>query len=269
MKFIPSLRLRRYVSATLITVASGAGLLFFANQPANTMGIQASSVDARRYFSDPQLAEFVQAIQQGDLAKVQEGLRAGISPNAPGLGGFTPIFFIFPARNADVARALLRAGANPNARLPDGTPVLQFAVRMENPEFTRALLEFKADPNAIGPNEQPVIHEAVYAEAPQNIELLAKAGANINKIWGYDTALMSAVDSNSWTAATMLLNLGADTDVRSPGGNAQYTAGESLCNFINRLHPTPTNRKPVLDLFAAFARRGVQLSCAAEAERFR
>ena len=269
MKLIPSLRLRRYVSAALITVASGAGLLFFANQPANTMGIQASSVDAHRYFSDPQLAEFVQAIQQGDLARVEAGLRAGISPNAPGLGGFTPIFFIFPARNADVARALLRAGANPNARLPDGTPVLQFAVRMENPEFTRALLEFKANPNAIGPNEKPVIHEAVHAGAPQNIQWLAKAGADINVVWGSGTPLYSAINAESLACAAVLLDLGADTHWRKKGGLSQMNAAENFCSDMDRRHPTPTNRKPVLDLFAAFARRGVQLSCAAEAERFR
>ena len=269
MKFIPSLRLRRCVSATVITVASGAGLLFFANQPANTMGIQASSVDARRYFSDPRVAEFVNHLQQGDLAKVQEGLRAGISPNAPGLRGFTPIFFIFPAKNADAARALLRAGADPNARLPDGTPVLQFAVRMANPEFTKALLEFKADPNSIGPNEQPVIHEAIYADAPQNIQLLAQAGADINVVWGSGTPLYSAINAESLTCAAVLLDLGADTNWRKKGGLSQMNAAENFCSDMDRRHPTLASRQPVLDLFAAFARRGVQLSCAAEAERFR
>ena len=263
MKSIPFPR--RFASV----VAIGAGLIYSAIQSANTMGIQASSVDTRRYFSDARVAEFVRHVQQGDLAQVQEGLRAGISPNAPGRDGFTPIFFIFPARNADVARALLRAGADPNARLPDGTPVLEFAVRLENPEFTQALLEFKADPNAIGQYEQPVIHEAVHAEAPQNIQLLAQAGADINVEWGGGTPLLNAVDGGSWTVATMLLNLGADTGYRTKGGRLQYTADESLCKLMPRLQPTPTNRKPVLDLFAAFARRGVKLSCVAEAERFR
>ncbi len=269
MKFIPSLRLRRFASATVITVAGSTGLVYFANQPANTMGIQASSVDTRKYFSDPRVAEFVSHVQQGDLARVQAGLRAGISPNAPGLRGFTPIFFIFPAKNADVARALLQAGADPNARLPDGTPVLQFAVRMENPEFTRALLEFKADPNAIGPNEKPVIHEAVLAGEARQLQLLARAGADINAIWGMGTPLFAAIGAVNFAAAAALLDLGANSDWRSPGGKSQPTADEMLCSFMERMQPTPTNRQPVLDLFAAFARRGVKLSCAAEADRFR
>ena len=261
--------LNRFNSRAANVVWLGASLIIcLAGVPIKALGIQASSVDTRRYFSDARVAEFVRHVQQGDLAQVQEGLRAGISPNAQGRDGFTPIFFIFPARNADVARALLRAGADPNAKLPDGTPVLEFAVRLENSEFTRALLEFKANPNAIGQYEQPVIHEAVHAEAPQNIQLLAKAGADINLEWGGGTPLLNAVDGGSWTVATMLLNLGADTRYRTKG-RLQYTADESLCKLMPRLQPTPTNRKPVLDLFAAFARRGVKLSCVAEAERFR
>ena len=263
MILVPFLRLFASV------VAIGAGLIYSAIQSANTMGIQASSVDTRRYFSDARVAEFVRHVQQGDLAQVQAGLRAGISPNAQGRDGFTPIFFIFPARNADVARALLRAGADPNAKLPDGTPVLQFAVRLENPEFTKALLEFKADPNAIGQYEQPVIHEAVLAGEARQLELLVRAGADINVIWGMGTPLFAAIGAVNFAAAAKLLDLGANSDWRSPGGKSQPTAGELLCSFMDRMQPTPTNRKPVLDLFAAFARRGVKLSCVAEAERFR
>ena len=223
--------------------AIGAGLISLATPPANS-GIQASPVDTRKYFPEPRLEEFVAAVQRGDLAKVREGLRAGISPNAQGRDGFTPIFFIFPARNAEVARELLQAGANPNAKLPDGTPVLQFAVRMANPEFTRALLEFKADPNTIGEYEQPVIHEAVHAEAPKNIQLLAQAGADINVEWGGGTPLLNAVDGGSWTVATMLLNLGADTRYRTKGGRLQYTADESLCNLMPPSNPPLPTANP-------------------------
>ena len=259
----------RFKSRAASVAWLGISLICFASVPIKALGIQASSVDTRRYFSDARVAEFVRHVQQGDLAQVQAGLRAGISPNAQGRDGFTPIFFIFPARNADVARALLRAGADPNAKLPDGTPVLQFAVRLENPEFTKALLEFKADPNAIGPNEKPVIHEAVLAGEARQLELLVRAGADINVIWGVGTPLFAAIGADNFAAAAKLLDLGANSDWRSPGGKSQPTAGELLCLFMDRLQPTPTNRKPVLDLFAAFARRGVKLSCVAEAERFR
>jgi hypothetical protein len=246
-----------------------AGLLLTACQKANTMGIQASPVDTRPYFADPTLAEFARHIQAGDLAKVQAGLRSGISPNARGHQGFVPLFFVFPAKNADVARALLQAGANPNARLDDGTPPLQFAVRLENPAFTQVLLEFKADPGAKGPNNKPVIHEAVQAGEPQQLRLLVQAGADINNVWGAGTPLYAALAADNFAAAAALLDLGADTEWRKTGGRLQLTAAESFCNDIARRQPTATNRKPLQDLFAAFARRGVALPCAGEAQRFK
>ena len=233
------------------------------------MGIQASPVDTRKYFQDPEVAEFARHVQSGNVAKVQAGLRAGINPNALGLQGFTPIFFIFPAKTAEVARELLAAGANPNARLEDGTPPLMFAVRLENPAFTEALLEFKADPNAMGPNNEPVIHEAVLAGEPEQLRLLVKAGADINKVWGSGTPLYAALAARNYSAASVLLDLGSDVNWRSPGGKTQYTAAESLCEFMPRVQPTATNRKPLIELFAAFERRGVQLACVSEIERFR
>ncbi|EHR70164.1 hypothetical protein BurJ1DRAFT_1292 [Burkholderiales bacterium JOSHI_001] len=252
-----------------VFAAALASLLLVACQEANTMGIQASPVDTKKFFTDPRLAEFADHIQKGDLAKVQAGLRAGISPNAGGLQGFTPIFFVFSAQTADVARELLKAGANPNARLDDGTPPLLFAVRLENPLFTQALLEFKADPNATGPNEKPVIHEAVQAGEPAQLNLLVKAGAGIETVWGAGAPLYAAIAAANFAAAATLLDLGANTQWRSPGGKIQDTAGESFCSLVPRLQPTKKNRDPLLKLFAAFERRNVKLACAAEAARFK
>ena len=246
-----------------------AALLTIACQEANTMGIQASPVDTKKFFTDPRLAEFADHVQKGDLAKVQAGLRAGISPNAQGLQGFTPLFFAFPARTADVARELLKAGANPNAKLENGTPLLQFAVRFENTEFTKALLEFKANPNVQGANEKPAIHEAVQAGELAQLQLLVRAGADINAVWGSGTPLYAALGATNFAAAAALLDMGANVDWRSPGGKTQYTAGERFCSFMDRMQPTAKNKQPISDLFAAFARRGVKLPCAAEAERFK
>jgi Ankyrin repeats (3 copies) len=249
--------------------AAIASLLLVACQEANTMGIQASPVDTKKFFTDPRLAEFADHIQKGDLAKVQAGLRAGISPNAPGLQGFTPLFFVFPAKTADVARELLKAGANPNARLEDGTPPLMFSVRLETTAFTQALLEFKADPNALGPNQKPILHEAVRVGSAEQMRLLANAGTRLNVVWGSGTPLYAAIGSLNFEAAASLLDLGADADWRTPGDKVNETAGTRFCRLIVRTQPTATNRKPVLQLFAAFERRGVKLPCAAEADRFK
>jgi ankyrin repeat protein len=243
------------------------GLL--ACQEGNSMGITAIKLDTRRYFADPKVAAFVADVQDGKLQKVSAALHAGMNPNVEGNEGFQPLFFIFPAETAEVARALLAAGANPNVRLSNGITPLYFAVRMKNPAFTQVLLEAGANPNARVENNKPVIHEAVLLDQSEQLKLLARAGADINVVWGGDTPLYAAIRCLNWNAVSALLDLGADTQWRSPGGRNQDTAGELFCFVMPRLHATPTNRKPIQELFAAFARRGVALTCAAEVQRFR
>lgn len=236
------------------------------------MGIKASKLDTSRFFPDPKVATFVADVQDGNLKRVTEALKAGMNPNVAGNEGIRPLFFIFPAATADVARALLAAGADPNVRLADGNTPLYFAVRMENAEFTKALLEWKADPNALVEHDKPIIHEAVLGGQPEQIRLLARAGADINVVWN-DTPLYASIGSMAWRVAATLLDLGADAQWRSPGGLTQYTAAERFCNLLTRsnnpLRATPTNHQAVSELFAAFARRGVVLPCAPEAARFR
>jgi hypothetical protein len=243
-----------------------------ACQEGSSMGIKASKLDTSRYFPDPKVAAFVADVQDGNLKRVTDALKAGMNPNIAGKEGIRPLFFIFPASTADVTRALLAAGADPNVRLSDGNTPLYFAVRMENAEFTKALLEWKADPNALVEHDKPIIHEAVRSGQPEQIKLLARAGADINVVWS-DTPLDAAIGAMAWRMAATLLDLGADALRRSPGGLTQYTAGESFCWMLTRannpLRATPTNHQAVSELFAAFARRGVVLPCASEAARFR
>lgn len=247
----------------------GLTVLILLTQRGSAKGIEASPVNTSRYFTNGAVAAFAEEIQKGNLAKVKAALQAGMDPNAVGREGFRPIFFVFPANNADVARALLKAGADPNAKLDDGTPPLFYAVRLGNPAFTEALLDFKADPNATGPNEIPVIHEATLADAPDNIKLLVRAGADINVVWGSGTPLYAAISAGCWECATTLLDLGANTAWESRSPRGAMMAADNLCKRFDRLRPTPTNRKPILDLFAAFERRGVKVTCSADAERFR
>ena len=110
-----------------------------------------------------------------------------------------------------------------------------------------------------------IIHEAITSDQPENLLLLARAGADINVNWG-STPLSFAVKSMSWSMASTLLDLGADTSFRNKAG---YTSADSFCRLLGRITPTKTNREPILNLFVAFERRGVQVDCVDEAARFR
>src|SRR5687768_4660372 len=75
------------------------------------MGTTAVKLDPRSYFPDPRIARFVADVQDGDLGRVRSGLKEGVDPNSEGREGFRPLFFVFAASTADVARVLLASGA--------------------------------------------------------------------------------------------------------------------------------------------------------------
>lgn len=226
------------------------------------------ALKSSRYFSDPAVAAFVDDVQRGDLSRVKKALASGVSPNAQGSDGFRPIHFVFVARKADVLRELLAAGADPNARLSNGNTPLHIAVRMPNPDFTSALLAAKADPNAAGDSREPVIHMATAYEGHghQALDLLAKAGADINIVWADATPLITAIGGMAWKSAAILLRLGADVSWKDHGGE---TAADWWCGQLKGQPVVQEYRADVLALADAFAARGVTLACAADVQRFR
>jgi len=197
---------------------------------------EARSMDAlksSRYFSDPAVAAFVDDVQAGNLARVKQGLAAGISPNALGSDGFRPVHFVFVAPKADVLRELLAAGADPNAR---------------------------------GENDAPVIHTAIAYTTLQILELLIRGGADINVVWGGNTPLTAAVTAFKWDAAAALLKLNADAVWKNDLGK---TAADRFCKHLTGMPVNAKYRVSTLALADAFAARGVALACAAEVQRFR
>jgi hypothetical protein len=71
------------IARALLEAASAtifiAGL--WACQEGSSMGIKASKLDTSRYFPDPKVAAFVADIQDGNLKRVTEALKAGMNPS--------------------------------------------------------------------------------------------------------------------------------------------------------------------------------------------
>lgn len=249
-------RLRRFV---LILPLAAVLLL------ACTEGASMRALDSKRYFSDPSVAAMVDAVQQGNVDRVRQALAAGVSANAPGIQGFRPIHFVFVARDAEVLKVLLAAGADPMARLENSNTPLHFAVRMPNPDFTRVLLAARADPSARGAHGKPVIHEALSSHEPENLRLLASSGANLNVVWGGSTPLMSAVMVFLWDMASALLELGADTSVRS---NIGESAVDLFCESASQVPADTRNKQGIARLHSAFQRRQVVIPCESTLAKF-
>ncbi len=230
-----------------------------------TMFLPPKPLEMGKYFADPKVAAFADAVWHGGRNNVKKGLADGIDVNAEGNQGFRPIFFAI-TKDTAVLKLLLAAGANPNVHLLDGDTPLHMAVKLPTVEPAALLLAAGADPNARGENDKPVIHAVIGEEAPALLRLLAKHGADLNVVWGGDPPLIVEIITYHWTTATTLLELGADVNYRDRLGR---DAASEFCRQVSELTAVPSNRAGIPPLARAFEARGVHLPCAGELDKFR
>ncbi|MCC6059460.1 MAG: ankyrin repeat domain-containing protein [Thermofilum sp.] len=91
--------------------------------------------------------ELLDAVREGDAARVRELLRKGANANAKDRRGWTPLHWAAAGGHAEVARLLLERGADVNARDDDDWTPLHIAAAKGRVEVARLLLERGADPS--------------------------------------------------------------------------------------------------------------------------
>ncbi len=145
------------------------------------------------------------ACWNGDAAKVEAALKAGLNPNGSGrvpplafasvggnpaaiplliaakadpekagADGLTPLWLAIENNKMDTAAALVKAGANVNARIGDGDTPLCRASRDGRRDRVKFLIDAGADVNAPGKNDCLPLY---LAEKPEIREILKAAGA--------------------------------------------------------------------------------------------
>ncbi|XP_015123850.1 nuclear factor NF-kappa-B p100 subunit isoform X2 [Diachasma alloeum] len=124
---------------------------------------------------------------QRDVAKYILTLIAGY-PELNGLvsienaSGKTPLHHAVLLNQADIVRALLLLGSDPNACDSHGSYALHEAVKMpENWECVDALIKGKVDIERHDDAGRTALHLAAQAGSVRAVELLVKAGADVNK----------------------------------------------------------------------------------------
>jgi hypothetical protein len=112
----------------------------FAKIRVETSAVDVNGVDS---VGNSTLSE---AARHGQIALVDELLRAGADVNASNDAGITPLMTSVAFRHTEVTRRLIRAGARIDAQDDGGETALMTAVRYRNPEMAQILLEAGADP---------------------------------------------------------------------------------------------------------------------------
>jgi ankyrin repeat protein len=207
---------------------------------------------------------FSQLCSQGSLAQVKAVLAAGANVNAEDQHGWMPLMRAAKANpDPEVVTALIKAGAIVNWEDDYGrTPLSLAAESNSNPKVMATLIQANAEVRAEfekggGPQPRPVVKrnprvpklmieighgpfpideallEAAANNTPEVVEVLIKAGANVNTrnpaVHNEDTPLMQAAAYNRHPEViTMLIKAGADVNARdNRGGTALNWASRS------------------------------------------
>ena len=248
-------------------------LLVFIFQSA----IGASMITTDKVFADPRVAQLANAAQDGDLARIQQLIKAGAPVKFVGQEGMTVTHYALRARrNApQVMELLLKAGADPVSMLSNGESVPSYAVSRDNadPEVVKVLLTHGISPNWFPPGQKTsLLQDAVMGHNLSVIKLLVERGANINYVHPISgSALHYALNGVDFYRAAYLVEEGIDLkllDSTSPeiknSRIVRRTAIEKFCYFDGGKRgddPLPEIADGWRVFTAALARRGVTMPC--------
>lgn len=167
--------------------------------------------------------DFFAYIQLDDGARLDNLLRRGMDPNTITSKGTPAIIEAMNQGSDGVVEVLLR---NPrldvNQRDPKGDSPLMIACTKNKPEWVSLLLKRGAAHTEAG--HWNALHYAASAGALSVIELLLKAGADINVHSANNTTpLMMAARAGKEQAARLLMEQGAELGLENDAGLDAYT----------------------------------------------
>ena len=172
------------------------------------------------------------AAHWGDLETADLLIRAGADVNATNELGVMPLALACETGNGAMVQKLLEAGANPNVALrPVDTP-LMLASRSGSVEAVKALLTHDARVNAKESTKgQTALMWAAAEKHADVVRLLLEFGADVNlRSDGKYTALLFAARANDIETTKALLAAGANINDADNDGNAALVVASLMGN---------------------------------------
>jgi ankyrin repeat protein len=177
------------------------------------------------------------AAASGDRSELRRQISRGISINAPGEDGMSPLMVAARAGRATTVEFLLSCGADVNARHPNWGTALMMAAYGGHADIVDALLQHGADlspRNMIGSN---ALCEGIASGDLRTVQLLLAAGANLREPGLRVNPLTRAIDEAHPEMLKMLLAAGADAKYADPSGKTarQIAADKGVSDVIAAL----------------------------------
>lgn len=160
------------------------------------------------------------AINEGDIAKVQELLEAGADPNLV-FYDRTPLMFAAYGQHGEIFRLLVEKGADLEMRTERAGPLITIAAEGGSTELLGFLLERGADIDATQRHGQTALMLAVQNGHPDAVGFLLERGADpdIQEGSGW-SALMFAAMQGDLASVNHLIAGGCDVHLRTTEGES-------------------------------------------------
>lgn len=168
--------------------------------------------------------------------------------NAQAGTGSTPFYLCAEKGTVEIARLLLAAGANPDENVLGEWPrPIHVATSKESdPQMLQFLLEQNVRINPVMEDEPSPLILACEDEQLEHVKLLISKGADLNCVWREHTALKSAVQRGSAEIVELLckaganVNLKADPDELTPLKTALNHPNQKIIQILLHYGADPT-----------------------------
>jgi cell wall assembly regulator SMI1/ankyrin repeat protein len=165
------------------------------------------------------------AVEEGRTAIAQFLIEQGADvngraePDSRWSGAETPLMLAARRGRVEAARALIAAGADVNPSARSGATALVDAAGEKGTAWTRIVQDLiwaGAEVGQQSPNGLTALIWAARHASPETIRVLVAAGADVNAVTGWGTALARAVAEERADNVAALLEAGADPNAQVP-----------------------------------------------------
>lgn len=161
-------------------------------------------------FTDPSVRSLAQAAERGRVQDMEKLLAQGVEVNAAGRFGITPLWWAIRTKSKKGFAFLLTHGACPNPKVSTIT-VMEMAAGYEDSYYLETILPYKPDLGRVGgEGRRTPLEAAIFYNRRHHLELLIKAGADLNSDDRGSLPLEQAVYDASYDLVYILLQAGAD-----------------------------------------------------------
>ena len=167
--------------------------------------------------ADEQSETFYAAIRANDLARLENMLKQGASPNAKDERGITPLMNAAAVGSVEAMKLLIGKGADVSAKNDFGSTALMWSAT--DIRKVRLLAEHGAEVNAVSKQGRTALLLATLSEhSAEIVHLLMAKGAGVKAMDGAKmTALHTATMGNDTETIRLMLDAGLDVNARDAG----------------------------------------------------